>query len=110
MDTTTNWLDYIYGYCAFTDLERLKVPRLRVADDSVYRPTGMGQLKVPVDSSGHFMYIHTYYTPEIPATIMSPDNVARSYGCRGYGTFSDFVGDTSILHLLLCTTTTDYKI
>ena len=102
MATTTNRRDYIFGYWDFTDEERLRVPRLCVADNSVYRPQGSGYLQLPIDGSGQSMFIHTYYTPEIPATIMSPDNVAKSYGCKGYGTFSDFAGDSSSLHLVSC--------
>ncbi len=46
-------------------------PGLRVADDTVHRPSHVGYLKVPTFAGG-YVFVRTYYTKQIPATIISP--------------------------------------
>ena len=50
------------------------VPTLCVADERAHHPVGFGYLRVPCLSSpmGYEM-VHTFYTPTLPATILSPD-------------------------------------
>lgn len=72
--TTTDRCEYLWSYHAFTEDKLLMVPSLQVADDSAYKPTGVGYLAVPAsggDYTHHF--VRSYYTPEIPATIISPE-------------------------------------
>ena len=99
MTSTTDRLEYIWGYNAFSDTEKLRVPKLRVADDTVHVPTGRGFLKVPYNGPNGYLFVESYYTPEIPATILSPDSMGRYFGCQGYSTGSNFRDNTA--HLLL---------
>ena len=59
--TTTNRLQYIWSYHEFTPSERKKVSRLRVADDTIHVPTGMGFLRVPCRSGSGFIFIKTFF-------------------------------------------------
>ena len=100
--TTTNRLDYLWAYHKFTELEQRKIPRLKVADDTLHTPTGEGYLKVPCDTSPGFRFIKSYFTPQIPATIMSPNAFGQSLDCKGYHTYSDFVNNIAHLRLVGC--------
>ena len=102
MASTTDRLDCLWHYREYTPEERTRVPRLRVADDHVHRPTGVGYLKIPCEGTRAFIMAETFYTPEIPASIASPDAIGNELGCKGYQTFSDFVDDRAMLTLLDC--------
>ena len=69
------------------------VPALRVADNHVHYPVGAGYLKVPSTDTDGFNLVACFHTPTLPATIMSPDRVGKSNGCRGYSTLSLFNAD-----------------
>ena len=100
--TTTDRLDYLFCYHRFNAEELRRAVRLRVADDTIHVPTGVGYLKIPRRRGQGFLYTKSYYTPQIPATILSPDSAAKSLGCTGYSTFSDLVDDTASLQLIDC--------
>ena len=103
MATTTDNIRMLFGYHKYTESERMRAPRLRVADDTAHTPTGVGAIKLPARHGKH-VYLSCYYTPEIPATIISPERLRQSLGCNAYHTISDFVGDTSCLSLIDCDT------
>ena len=100
--TTTNRLQYIWSYHEFTSAERKKVSRLRVADDTIHVPTGMGYLKVPCRTAPGFLFVRTFFTPEIPATILSPHEMCKTMGCAGYATYSDLLEDHATMQLVDC--------
>ena len=100
--TTCNRLEYIWCYRKFSVEERRHVARLKVADDSIHVPTGIGYLKVPCTTSPGYMFVETFYTPEIPATILSPHMMAKVLSCRGYETFSNIVEDKATMRLVDC--------
>ena len=102
MAGTTDRLDMLWHYHEFTPEERAKAPRLKVADDHVHRPTGFGYLKLPCEGTRNFIMAREFYTPEIPATIVSPDAAGEELGCKGYQTFSNFVNDSASLSLIDC--------
>ena len=79
-----------FGHTINIDKERSKTARLKVADDTTHVPTGIGCLKVPCSQAGMHKFVRTYCTPEIPATILSPDAMGQEMDCQGYQTCSDF--------------------
>ena len=89
--TTTDRKEYLFCYREFTEEEAQSTVRLKVADDTVHVPTGIGYAKMPCQRGTGSLYARCYYTPEIPATIVSPDAIARSLGCNGYSTFSNLI-------------------
>ena len=100
MATTTNRLEYIWSYHEFSDEARdTRVTRLKVADDTIHIPTGCGFLKIPCESGPGFMFVETYYTPEIPATLVSPDAICRRAGCWGYSTSTNIVNHRADLQI-----------
>ena len=101
--TTTDRRDYIWCYKQYSSTERQKLPRLKVADGTLHVPMASGYLKIPTGDKSGGTFVPTYYTPQIPATIISPDAVGKTYGCRGYHTYSDFVGNRASLDLTGCT-------
>ena len=82
--TTTDRRDYLFNYRAYTRPEQDSLPRLKVADDSLHVPTGHGYIKIPSSSPPYYMYAKSYYTPEIPATIISPHALAVDGKADGY--------------------------
>ena len=100
--TTTERLEYLFSYHEFSPEERRRSVRLKVADDTIHTPTGVGFLKIPCHHSSGFMYVKSFYTPEIPATILSPDSVAKSLDCKGYSTFSNLVNHEATMELVDC--------
>ncbi len=103
MGGTSATLRYFWYYRPLSPEELAVIPRFKVADGSLHLPVGIGYLKVPLQPPFTFVFIQTYYTPGIPATIISPDAMAKALGCRGYTAVSDFVDDSSSLHLTECT-------
>ena len=100
--STTNRLDYLWSYYEYTSDDLSMVPHLRVADDTLHQPSGYGFLKVPMSNPEGVVLVKTFYTPAIPATILSPDALGRHLDCRGYGTYSDFVDNVALLQLTAC--------
>ena len=103
MGATAATLLYLWYYRPLTSEELAVIPRFKVADGSLHLPVGVGFLKVPLQPPYSFVFVKTYYTPGIPATIISPHAMATALGCQGYTAVSDLVGDTSSLHLTECT-------
>ena len=99
---TTDRLSYLWSYHRCTPAERKRLPRLQVADDTIHVPHGYGYIKVPCAESPGYLFMLCFYTPQIPATIISPDRLGRSLSCRGYHTYSDFVDDIAVLELTGC--------
>ena len=100
--TTTDRLSYLYSYHEFTPDEIRRTVRLKVADDTVHIPSGIGYLKVPCKKGSGHLFVRCFYTPQIPATILSPDSVAKSLGCQGYSTFSNLVNGSATMQLFEC--------
>ena len=100
--TTTDRLEYLFCYRKFTSDERRTMVRLKVADDTVHVPEGAGYIKVPCRNGPDFLFVRCFYTPQIPATILSPDSVAWSLQCSGCATFSDLVGNSASMQLVDC--------
>ncbi len=100
--TTTDRKNYLWAYHELSEEERSHVPRLRVADNTVHVPTGVGFLKVPCEKNGTTKFVRSYYTPEIPATILSPNAMGEEMGCQGYQTYSDFRKGFATLDLTDC--------
>ena len=48
------------------------------------------------------MFIKTFYTPEIPATIISPDALSRQSSCAGYQTYFSLIDKKARLQLIDC--------
>ena len=102
--TTTDRKDYLFSFRTFSPDEiRNSVVRLKVADDSIHVPSGVGYLKIPSRTSPFYLYVKCYFTPQIPATIVSPDAMAKSLDCTGYATFSSLVDDRATMQLVNCT-------
>ena len=102
MANTTDRLDYLWSYRECTPDERRSLPRLQVADDTVHIPHGYGYIKVPCQEDPGYLFMLCLYTPQIPATIVSPDRLGRTLSCTGYHTYSDFVNNVAILELTGC--------
>ncbi len=79
--STSNRQDYFWSYHEFTEDERRRVLNLRVADNAIYRPTGYGYLCIPRSKTQDHHYVTAYYTPEIPATILSPHTIGKALSC-----------------------------
>ena len=100
--STTDRREYLWQYRAYSPEERTRVSRLRVADDTVHIPTGEGFLKVPCSNTKGYTFAKSYYTPEIPATILSPNALGVASRCEGYHSYSDLIGDRARLELVNC--------
>ena len=100
--TTCNQLRYLWCYRQFTYIKRKRAPRLKVADDTIHVPTGIGYIRIPCETDPGFVFVRCYYTPEIPATILSPHDLARIYECKGYTTYSDIANNRATMSLVDC--------
>jgi Reverse transcriptase (RNA-dependent DNA polymerase) len=96
MVSTTHIQEHLWHYQAHLDHHVL----LRVADDHGHSPIGMGYLKIPVSGTLGSIMFPCYYTPTMPATIISPDAIGRSLGCQGYQSVSNFDGHDCGIRLL----------
>lgn len=97
MTTTTHRQDLIWDYHPFTPDELKDVPHLCVANTTRHQPIGEGHLCVPTEHAT--LLVPVFLTPQIPATILSPDEIALANGCSGYVTVSEFVGKHCCLQL-----------
>ena len=102
MTSCTDRLEYLWSYHSCTPAERELLPELTVADGTKHRPFGYGYLKIPIIESPGYLFVRTYYVPQIPATILSPDRMGRALRCRGYHTYSDFVDNRASMELTDC--------
>jgi len=89
MASTTDRLEYLWDVRSLTGTTTV----LRVADDNPHYPVGIGYLRVPtLGSSGSFTLVRTFYTPTLPATILSPCSIATDLGGEGYSSFANLDG------------------
>ena len=88
--STTKRKECLWSYHQCTDEELSSTAQLKVADDTMHIPTGFGHLKVLCSDAGKCKFVRTHYTPEIPATILSPDAMGQELDCQGCQTHSDF--------------------
>ena len=101
MATTTDRLDLLWHVKWIPEGERRNTA-LRVADDRAHHPTAQGFLRVPTDSISGFRMVRSYYTPTLPATILSPQAMGSLFHCRGYISISSFDGTDCSLSLHHC--------
>ena len=74
-----------------------------MANNSVHAPSGVGYLKIPCRTSPYYLYVKCYFTPQIPATILSPDAIAKLLDCTGYTMFSSLIDNRATMQLVNCT-------
>ena len=101
MATTTDRLDLLWHLKWIPEGERRNTA-LKVADDRAHHPTAHGFLRVPTDSASGFRMVRSYYTPTLPATILSPSAMGGQFHCRGYTSISNFDGNDCSLSLHHC--------
>ena len=75
---------------------------LRVADDHPHYPTGTGFVRVPSDDACGYREIRCYYTPTLPATILSPASMCKQFQCSSYSSLTHFGDGTSSVSLHHC--------
>jgi len=95
MMNTTNHVDYLWD---FKPLQNVTTT-LRVADDTPHHPIGIGFLKVPTHGSPDYLLVQTFYTPTLPATILSPASITTATGCQSYTSFANLNGRDCYLTL-----------
>ena len=72
-------------------------PKLQVADTNAHHPVGIGFLRLPIHGSTKPLMVETFFTPTLPATILSPARLGRQHGFRGYSIVAFFHGGDSAL-------------
>ena len=97
--TTCPHVDLLWHPCMYP--ASMHVPALHVADTHPHYLTGEGYLCVPDLQGGH-MLIQCFYTPSLPATILSPDAAGHELGCQGWSCFSHFFGGSCFIRLHHC--------
>jgi hypothetical protein len=66
--------------------------KLLVADNTPHTPQGIGYLCIPAATAMGYLEIKCYWTPTMPATILSPYAIGTQFCCRGYSMHNDFWG------------------
>lgn len=74
--STTHILSHLFAYRAFTAANPCRI-RLKSADGHRYTPTGYGILRIPAPNVDGYVPVLTFYTPEIPTCIVSPQSFER---------------------------------
>ena len=101
MASTTDRLDLLW-HLRWLPTNQQHLTTLKVADNRSNHPTAVGFLQIPTtDSTGHRM-VKCYYTPSLPATIISPDAMGVQFRCRGYTSISNFDGTNCCVRLCHC--------
>jgi len=77
----------------------MALQQLHVADATPHHLTGIGFLKVQIVGSPGFLFVHTFYTPSLPATILSPASITSNHGCVGFSSFAKLDGQQCCLTL-----------
>ena len=99
MATTTNRLHLLWHV---EDIPHRSVI-LKVADNHPHYPQKQGYLCVPTpDTSTGTTLVPCYFTPSLPATIISPDAAGRALGCHGYTSLSLFDTGNCEVRLVQC--------
>ena len=79
----------------------MHVPALHVADACPHYLTGEGYLCVPALQGGHTL-IQCFYTPSLPATILSLDAAGHELGCCSWSCCLHFFGGSCFVWLHHC--------
>jgi len=80
----TDRLDYLFYYCSLPT----KSATLKVADNTPHYPIGSGYLHVAAHTAAGYIMVPTFYTPTLPATIVSPSDLGSKLGCLSFTTFA----------------------
>ncbi len=88
MASTTNSLAFLWEFHPMDG----SLITLRVANSTPHHPTGIGFLRIPILGPSGFASVWTFYTPSLPATIISPSSIATDLGCVGYSSFANLNG------------------
>jgi len=72
MVSTTNRRQFLWGFQSLHG----SAATLQVTDDTPHHPTGIGYLKVPIVEPPGYADVQTFYTPSLPAMIISPTSIA----------------------------------
>jgi len=95
MTSTMSHLDCLWDYKIIDGTS----PTLCVADNTPHHPIGVGFVKVPISSTPDSLLICSFYTPMLPAIILSPASIASDTGCSSYTSFSNLNGQDCSLTL-----------
>jgi len=98
MRSTTNCLDILWDYKLINGTS----PTLCVANDTPHHPISVGFVKVPISGVLDSLFVCTFYTPMLPATILSPASITSDTGCSGYTSFANLNGPDCSLTLHDC--------
>jgi len=82
--STTDCLDYLFHYRSLP----AKSATLKVADNTPHYPIGSGYLRVAAYTVSGYIMVPTFYTPTLPATIVSPSDLGSKLGCSSFTTFA----------------------
>jgi len=85
MTNTTNCVDYLWDFKLLQNV----TTTLCVTDDTPHHPIGIGFLKVPMHGSPDYLLVQTFYTPTLPAIILSPASITTATGCQSYTSFAN---------------------
>ena len=101
MTNTTNRDDLLWHITELTPANHCIA--LKVADDHAHYPQKVGFLHVlTTDDAYGYRMVHTYFTPTLPATIISPYAMGHQFHCRTYSSYSSLVSSDSHLGLHHC--------
>jgi len=84
--STTDRLDYLFHYRSFSSSSTT----LKVADNTPHYPVGMGFLRLPAHTTLGYVMVPTFYTPTLPATILSPSELGDKLRCQLFTCFTSF--------------------
>jgi len=96
--STTNHLEYLFHY----HLLGKNSTTLKVADDTPHYPVGLGFLRITADTDLRYVMVPTFYTPTLPATIISPSNLGSKMSCASFTTFASLTDKDCSITLHHC--------
>jgi len=96
--STTDSLEYLFHYQALRDTSAM----LKVADNTPHYPVGLDFLHVTADTDIGYVMVPTFYTPMLPATIISPSNLGSRLGCTSFTTFASLTETNCSITLHHC--------
>jgi hypothetical protein len=85
----------------FTALTGSKIS-LRVADKLAHIPSHVGYMSASADNIVGHKFVRKYFTPTLPATIISPSTMSKQLRCTRYTSISRFDGGDCCLTLHHC--------
>jgi len=95
MASTTDCLAFLWDFQSLDG----SATTLRIADATPHHPTGIGYLCVPVLETPGFTSVRNFYTPSLPATILSPMSITSDLHSLGYSSFANLDGEHCCLHI-----------